>query len=67
MFAAFKLKLYYFSKAVILVQFFMKFGALGIVCRVFKAYSSANHLNENFSILIIWVREESSDSAIYKP
>ena len=28
--AVFKLKLYYFSKAVILVQFFMKFGAQGI-------------------------------------
>ena len=26
MFAAFKLKLYYLSKAVILVQFFLKFG-----------------------------------------
>ena len=63
MFAAFKLNLYYFSKAVILVQFFIKFGVLGIVCRVFKAYN----VNVNFSILIIWIREESSDYAIDKP
>ena len=55
MFAAFKLKLYYFSKAVILVQFFMNFGVdlLGILCRIFIAYPIANHLNVNFSILII--------------
>ena len=52
MFAAFKLKLYYFSKAVILVQFLMKFGVLGILCRIFIAYSIANHLIVNFSILI---------------
>ena len=32
-FAAFKLKLYFFSKAVILVQYFMKFGVLGILFR----------------------------------
>ena len=51
MFAAFKLKLYYFSKAVILVQFFMEFGVLGILCRIFIAYSIAYHLNVNFSII----------------
>ena len=61
MFAAFKLKLYYFSKAVILVQFFMKFGVLIILCSIFIAYSISNHLNVNFSILIIWIREESFD------
>ena len=67
-FASFKLKIYYFSEAVILVQFFMKFGVLGILCRIFIAYSIANHLNVNFSILFIWILEESSDfSAIDKP
>ena len=45
----------------------MKFGVLGVLCRIFIAYSIANHLN-NFSILIIWILEESSDfSAIDKP
>ena len=53
MFAAFQLKLYNFSKAVIFVQFFMKFGVLGILCSIFIAYSIANHLNVNFSMLII--------------
>ena len=53
MFVAFQLKLYYFSKAVIFVQFFMKFGVLGILCCIFIAYSIANHFNVNFSILII--------------
>ena len=61
MFGAFKLDMYYFSKAVILVQFFMKFGVLGILCRFFIAYSIANHLIVNFSILIIWIREDDSD------
>ena len=61
MFAAFKLKLYYFSKAMILVQCFMKFGVLCILCHIFIAYSIANYLNVNFSILIIWIWEESSD------
>ena len=61
MFAAFKLKLYYFSKAVILVQFFIKFGVVVILCRIFIGYSIANHLNINYSILIIWIRGESSD------
>ena len=61
MFVEFKLKLYHFSKTVILVQFFMKFGVLGFLCRIFIAFSIANHLNVNFSILINWIREESSD------
>ena len=61
MFAAFISKLHYFSKTVILVQLLMKIGALGILCRIFIAYSIANHLNVNLSILIIWIREESSD------
>ena len=43
MFAAFKLKLYFISKTVIFVQLFMKFGVLGIVCRIFIAYSIAYH------------------------
>ena len=60
MFAAFKLKLYYFSKAVILVQLFMKFGVLDILRCIFIAYSIANHLI-NFSISIIWIRKENSD------
>ena len=64
MFAAFKLKLFYLSKAVILVHFFMKFGLLSILCRIFIAYSIANHLNVYFSILIIWIREESSDFSV---
>ena len=37
----------------------MKFGVIGISCRFFIAYFIANHLNVNFSILIIWIREES--------
>ena len=40
-FAAFKLKLYYFFKAVILVQFFVNFEVIGISCRIFIAYSIA--------------------------
>ena len=44
----------------ILVQFFLKFRVLGILCRFFIDYFSANHLNVNISILIIWIREESS-------
>ena len=39
----------------------MKFGVLGIVCRIVIDHSIANHLNVNFSILLIWIREESSD------
>ena len=38
----------------------MNFGVLGIFC-IFIAYSNANHLNVNLSILIIWIREESSN------
>ena len=53
MFAAFISKLYCFSKTVILVQLLMKIGALFILCRIFIAYSIANHLNVNLSILII--------------
>ena len=46
----------------------MKFGVLGILCRIFIAFSIANHLNVNFSILINWILEESSDfPAIDKP
>ena len=46
----------------------MKFGVQCILCRIFIAYSIANHLNVSFGILIIWIREESSDfSAIDKP
>ena len=65
---AFKLNMYYFSKAVILVQFLMKFGVLDILCRTFIAYSIANHFIVNFSILIIWIREDNSDfSAVDYP
>ena len=49
--------MYYFSKAVILVHFFIKFGVLGILCRIIIFFSIANNLNVNFSILIIWIRE----------
>ena len=52
-----------FSKAVILVQFFMHFGVLGILCRFFTTYFILNHINVSFSILI-WIREESSDFAL---
>ena len=52
MFVAFKLNMYYFSWAVILVQFFMKYGELDILCRIFIAYSIANHLIVNLIILI---------------
>ena len=54
MFAAFKLKLYYCSKAVILVQFFIKFGVLGILCRIFMyiANSIVNSVNVNVSLHI---------------
>ena len=31
------------------------------LCRIVIAYSIANHLNVNLSILIIWIWEESSD------
>ena len=51
--SAFKLKLYYFSKAVILVHFLVIFRVLGILCRICIAYSIANDLNVNFSIFII--------------
>ena len=64
MFTAFKIKLYYFSKAVILVKFYMKFGVLGILCRISISYSVVNYLNANFSILIIWIQEESSDCSV---
>ena len=37
-----------FSKAVI----FMKFGVQDILWRIFIAYSSANHLNVNFIIIL---------------
>ena len=30
----------------------MKFGVLGILCHIFIAYTIANHLNVNFSVLI---------------
>ena len=39
----------------------MQFGVLGILCRFFTAYFILNHLYVNFSILIIWIREEGSD------
>ena len=34
---------------------------IGILCCIFISYSIAKHLNINFSILIIWIREETSD------
>ena len=39
----------------------MKFEVLCILCRFFIDYFIANHLNISFSILIIWIGEESSD------
>ena len=50
----------------LLLQFFNKFGLLGILCSIFTAYSIANHLNVNFSIFMIWIREESSDLAVFR-
>ena len=43
MFAAFKLKLYYLSKVVIFGT--ILYEVLGILCRIFIAYSIANHLS----------------------
>ena len=33
----------------------MKFGVLAILCRIFIAYSIANYLIVNLSILVIWI------------
>ena len=62
---AFKLNMYYFSKAVILVQFLMKFGLLDILCRIFIAFSIANHLIVNFSIFMILLREDNCDFSAF--
>ena len=52
----------------ILVHLFMKYEVLGILFCIFTAYSIVNHLNVNFSHLIIWIRKESFDfSAIHYP
>ena len=42
----------------------MKFGVLGILCRIFIAYSIANHFDVNFSISSIWIQEESSNFSV---
>ena len=40
--------------------FFMKFGEQGFICGIFIAYSIANYLSVNISVLIICIWEESS-------
>ena len=68
--AAFKSKLYYFSMAVILVQFLHDgiWSNSYLMSYLYSFFSIANHLNLNFSTLIICIREESSDfSAIDYP
>ena len=45
----------------------MQFGVLGILCRFFTAYFILNHLNVNFSILIIWIREGSDFVLLHAP
>ena len=52
---------YFYSKAVIKVQFFMEFGVLGNLCRFFIANFIAYHLNVDFHIIINCIRDESSD------
>ena len=39
----------------------MKFGVLGILCRLFVAYFTAKQLNVNLSKLIFLIREEDSN------
>ena len=51
----------------ILVKFFPQFGVLGILCRFFTAYFILNHLNVNFNILIIWIREKGSVFFLHVP
>ena len=42
----------------------MEFGELGIICRIVIDYYITYYLSVNISVLIIWMWEESSASAI---
>ena len=45
----------------------MQFGVLGILCHFFTAYIILNHLNVNFSILIIWIWDGSDFVLLHVP